>query len=420
MKLLTNAGIYLGANLLSAAIPFLLLPFLTRALSPAEYGIVAMLGVSLSIFTIFTGLNLNGAVGVRYFQLGAEAFRDYVCACVLLILLSTAFVALAVWSGGTVLRSVLSLPVGWLVALVLVAGLGALTAVWLSILQVSGRALQFGALQISRTAIDFVLSILFVLFLALGWQGRGLGQAIAAIVVAAAALLLLRRNGYLGPMRDFRAHSRDALLFGVPLIPHALGGLAMNYTDRLVLINLLDEEQTGLYVVGLQIGMVVSLLAESVNKSFAPWLMERLGRSDDESKLKIVRGTYLTAAALLAATLSVIVVAPTLVPLVVGEKFASSAKIVPFIAVGYFFAGCYYLVVNYVFYAGKTALLSKTTVFMGLLYVPLVYLFVSRFGVLGAGYAFVIINAATFLLVWIVSRTVFPMPWFEFRALAGR
>lgn len=52
-KLFGNAAIYLGANILNAGIPFLLLPILTHVLTPADYGIVAMFSVVVSILGAF-------------------------------------------------------------------------------------------------------------------------------------------------------------------------------------------------------------------------------------------------------------------------------------------------------------------------------------------------------------------------------
>ena len=81
-KLFGNAAIYLGANILNAGIPFLLLPILTRVLTPADYGTVAMFGIVLSVLGAFTGLSVHGAIGVRYFQLGKKELSEYVGTCV--------------------------------------------------------------------------------------------------------------------------------------------------------------------------------------------------------------------------------------------------------------------------------------------------------------------------------------------------
>ena len=88
-KLVSNTAIYFGANILNAAIPFFLLPILTRVLSPADYGTIAMFGICLSIISAFTGLSVHGAIGVRYFQLNKEELAEYVVTCMGILVVST-------------------------------------------------------------------------------------------------------------------------------------------------------------------------------------------------------------------------------------------------------------------------------------------------------------------------------------------
>ena len=51
-KLVKNIFIYTSSNILKSTLPFLLLPVLTRYLSPADYGIIATFEVLLMFFTI--------------------------------------------------------------------------------------------------------------------------------------------------------------------------------------------------------------------------------------------------------------------------------------------------------------------------------------------------------------------------------
>ena len=95
-KLLGKAGIFLFANIVNAAIPFLLLPILTRVLTPADYGVVAMFSIMVSIFGALTGLSVHGAIGVRYFELDRKALARYVADCVTILCVSTLVVLLLV------------------------------------------------------------------------------------------------------------------------------------------------------------------------------------------------------------------------------------------------------------------------------------------------------------------------------------
>ena len=67
--MLRSSIIYLLSTLLNRAVPLLLLPVLTRYLTPAEYGTIAILQVFLSFFlSLFGGLNVN--ISRNYFSMG--------------------------------------------------------------------------------------------------------------------------------------------------------------------------------------------------------------------------------------------------------------------------------------------------------------------------------------------------------------
>lgn len=68
-SLFRSSIVYLLATGLSAGAPLVLLPILTRALSPDEYGQIAMFSVAAQIFGIMTGLSTHGAVAMKYFDL---------------------------------------------------------------------------------------------------------------------------------------------------------------------------------------------------------------------------------------------------------------------------------------------------------------------------------------------------------------
>ena len=61
-SLFHSVGIYTITSGINAAIPFSIMPILTRYLTPSDYGTVAMFGVLLSFVAPFTGLSINGAI----------------------------------------------------------------------------------------------------------------------------------------------------------------------------------------------------------------------------------------------------------------------------------------------------------------------------------------------------------------------
>lgn len=408
--LMRSASIYTGSNILTSAIPFLLLPILTRVLTPADYGIVAMFGIMVSIFAAFTGLGAQGAVEVRYFEQERIDFPSYVAGCLLILLVSTLLVLLCTYLFNGVLESFSSVPGNWLLVAVLVAAMQFIVLLRLSLWQVSKQAWKYGAMQIGQSALNAGLSLWFVLVVGLAWQGRTWGIAIASGIVLSIAATSLWLDGWIRWSISLD-YIKNALRFGVPLIPHALGGLLIAAVDRILVTNLLDVSQTGIYTVAMQIGMMLSLLTGAFNKAYAPWLFEHLKSRDDSQKIQIVRNTYLYFILLWIIAFSLGYLAPAILSVLVGEAFRAGAGVVAYVAAGFAFGGMYFMVTNYVFLAGATARLAFITLASGLANVVATYFLISEYALAGAGYGFVISQAILFLGTWYLANKVYPMPW---------
>lgn len=405
-------GTYTLSNIAATGIPFLLLPFLTRVLTPQDYGIVAMFGVVVSVFGAVAGLGSNGAVEVRYFELGKAAMSSYVSACLLILVTSALALLVLAWLGAEILRELTAIPSDWLLMCVVVAALQFVTLLRLSIWQVEGKAGKYALMQVSQSGLNAALSVLLVLGLGMAWTGRLWGISLSAALVGCVSLSSLWRDQWL--IRGMhKAHLRDALSFGAPLVLHLTGGLLISTVDRWILTNLLDVAQTGVYSVALQIGMVISLITGAANKAYAPWLFRHLGRQTDLEKIRLVRYTYAYFFGILGLASLIGLTAPTLLSVLVGRSFQAASTIVPLVAIGYAFGGMYFMVTNYVFVAGATARLSLITVTAGGINLLCTYWLVQKHGISGAGYGFMASQLFLFLGTWALAHSVQPMPWLK-------
>jgi O-antigen/teichoic acid export membrane protein len=201
------------------------------------------------------------------------------------------------------------------------------------------------------------------------------------------------------------------LKFGVPLIPHVIGGLSIATADRFMITNMLDVAQAGIYMVALQLGMVLGLLTDSFNSAYAPYLMGALVKEDRARDRKIVRGTYVYFIVVTVLALLLGATAPHLLGVLVGEKFRAAAGAVHYVAMGYAFGGMYYMVANYIFFAGKTAVLAWVTFVTAMLNILFNYLLIKLNGPIGAAQASAFAFFMCFVLTWILSARVYPMPW---------
>jgi O-antigen/teichoic acid export membrane protein len=414
-KLFGNAAIYLGANILNAGIPFLLLPILTRVLTPADYGTVAMFGIVLSVLGAFTGLSVHGAISVRYFQLEKKELAEYVGACIGILVVSTSVVFLLVAAFGSWLAGVSGVPSDWLLVAVVLSGFQFLGNIRLSLWQVAGQAKKYGFYQVSQSLFNAGFSLILILIVGLTWQGRILGQVFAIGVFGILALWWLLKDKLLKTSKDWRTQCGDALNFGIPLIPHVIGGLIISTAGQFLVTNMLGVSETGLYVVGAQFGSIVGIIADAFVKSYAPWLYEQLKDESSATRHLVVGITYFVFVFFLLLATAASIFVFYFLPVIVGNEFLSARNLIAYFIFGNAFIGMYYAIAGFFFFTSKTKYVSVVTIFSGGVSIWLMWFFGDRLGVKGIALGFLFSQVTMFLLAWAMSSFVYPLPWLQVR-----
>lgn len=409
-SLFQSAGIYTITSGINAAIPFLLMPILTRYLTPSDYGMVAMFGVLLNFVAPFTGLNINGAIARQCYASNKVDMPRYVSNCLMILLTSTVLVAVIFYLLAEPISRAASFPIKWMWVVIVVSAAQFINQINLTLWQAQVKPIPYSIYQVSQTLVNMGLSIWFIVGLSMAWQGRIQAQMIAVVSFAIFGLLLLNHNGWL-KFKPEKTYIRHALHFGVPLIPHALSGTIKTMIDRVFISSMIGLSATGLYSVGFQIGMIIGLLEDSFNKAYWPWLYERLKRNIEQEKRMIVKLTYIYFVTIICLALLLGLIAPWFLSFFVGQQFTGSGQFVLWIALGFAFNGMYKMVVNYIFYAEKTYILAWVTFTTAVLSLIINYFFIKSFGAIGAAYTYTIMSFVTFIAVWILSNRVCPMPW---------
>lgn len=414
-SLISDSAVYLASNLLNAAIPFLLLPVLTRYLNLAEYGQVAIFMTLIAALGAITGLNTNGSAGRKYYDhgLSGNEFALFIGSCLWILVVSSLLVFLVLWAFQGRFAHWLALPPHWVLWAVAASTAGFIIQLRLGQWQVRKQARSYGILQVGQSLMNMLLSLLLVVGLSLGGEGRMMGLLATSLAFAALGLYLLARDG-LSAIAWRSAYVKEALAFGVPLVPHVAGLFLLSVTDRIVVTTELGVAQTGLYHVAAQLAGALGILFDAFNKAYVPWLYERLQRDRADDKKRIVCLTYAYFAAALLMAGIMFLFGPLIVRLLAGPRYAEAGTVIGWIALGHAFGGMYLMVTNYVFYSKRTGLLSLSTISAGIINVVLLVVLVNLIGLVGAGiaFAFALAMAIRFLLTWWVAQIRHPMPWF--------
>ena len=412
----TNISIYLVANTLVALIPFLLMPIFTRYLGPSGYGIVAMYTTLITLLNPIIGLNVHNGLSKRWFDRDHFNITEYISGCVAILFVSAALVSLIFWGFENWLALKLSTPVFLLYGAIIVAVASFLVQIQLVLWQVQEKAILYATLQLAMAAVNGALSYLLIVSMTTHYEGRILGYSASIIGFGILSLFLLYKDGFF-TLKVRGSYIKDALTFGVPLIPHMIGSLFLLMADRMIVNIKLGPGSAGIYMVAVQIALGFNLLNESVNKVFIPKLYAILKADKVTEKIFVVKLTYIYFACLLIVPLCFLFINKYLVLILAGHQYIDAVPVLNWLILTQSLHGMYYLVTNYLFYECKTYITSLITICCGSISILLTIWLVNEMGLIGAGIGSSIGMLLQFLLTWIWAAKAHSMPWFSFNKL---
>lgn len=412
-KLVSGMIVYLVANILNAAIPFLLLPILTRVLTQEEYGIVAMFATWCGLLGGFIGISLRGASVRKYYDQGLtqKQLGEYIGACIQILLLSSLLVFAITFAFSGSLFSLLGIEENWLFLGVVTTLCVIIFQILLGQWQARKKAVIYGSFQISNSLLDLLLSLVFVLVLLWGAEGRVLGQAYTAIGFAFVAIFFLKKNKWLYFFRWKPDFIKEALSFSIPLVPAVVAGFLLVSIDRIIINKELGLVEVGIYMVAAQFGAGITIVFDAMNKAFIPWLYERLKRNDEKEKRQIVRFTYAWYGLICCGITLAFLIGPEMIAFIAGEDYRLAGELFGWIAMGQGFKGMYLMQTNYIFYSKKTGVLSTITMVCSVLNIMLMITLIKEYGLFGVGYAFAFSMFIYFILTWYAANKSYAMPW---------
>ncbi|UCS93240.1 oligosaccharide flippase family protein [Echinicola marina] len=401
-KVFRNIGLYTLLNFVNSAIPFLLLPVFTNYLSKFDFGIVDLFTTFSFIFIPIVGLNIGSSIIRYYYELDKNEFSNFISTiltflCLLggVIVVIVYFVFLVVkpdyFEGGIPIQIV------WLS--VLYALFTQIIEVLLNIFRVEEKPALFGLLRITKTTMDILLSVYFIVYLNYGWEGRIYPMLFVSGLICIAAILFIRKL-YGFKFLIHKTYLKIALSYSVPLIVHTLGGYILAFSDRLVIAHYLGVDEVGLYAVAYQIGMIMSFLGTSFNQAWTPFVFSILKKDEGKGILKLKKYNLVYFATTFIVALAIYLAVPLIYELFINNDFIVNYYVVLWVLIGYSFFGMYKFVVNFLFYFKKTKLLAGITLVSSLINLILNFILVPVYGLLGAAVSTTIAFFILFCIVY--------------------
>lgn len=410
-NLVKSSGIYALASIASPFISLVLAPFLTRSLTHADYGILAVLNTIIALGAGITQLGLSSAFFRAYnYDYDAREDRQAIFSTVVLLLALSSFsLFIAAIIAGPQLSSLLfATPAfaGALRSVALVILLQNFTVPVFAWLRAENRSLFFSLLSIANLLITLCTTLLFVGPMRLGIVGALLanGAGYAFVVVASLPFILVRSGLH------FRTDiARNLLSFGIPLIFNFVSYWVLQLSDR-YLLSRFSLDQTASYAVAYSLGGVLSVVILSPFILAWPTAMFTIAKKDRAAEMFQLVFRWFGMVLLFAAFFFSLICIAAL-NILFPPAYHAAAPVIPIIATSLLFYGIYNVFAVGVGVRRMTWLTALFMTLAALVNFGCNLILIPRYGSLGAAASTLVAYAFLAIITYIVNQRIYPVPF---------
>lgn len=339
-QIVRHASVFGAGAVLFRLASVALLPLYTRHLAPADYGVLAILDLSVSLLAIVVGGGVGSAAIRSHCTAEGNAHHPAVwwTAMFAVFCAATPLISAALAGRSTISHFIFGPAVSqgpYFLALALpTLWAGTFTSVIENYFR-STKASSFLVLMgLLRLFINVGLNVLFLVRFEMGVAGVLWGNLLSAVVIGALEIGFLVRR--LGPPVIDKSLLAPYWRFGGPLILHGLLSTVMHQADRYLLRRSVDLGSVGLYSVAYQIGQGVNTLV--ILPFAAVWspLVYEVARQKDAGRTYARVFEYFVYGLSLVLLLTSMLARPILA-LVAPPSYAPAADLVPIVCLAYLF-----------------------------------------------------------------------------------
>jgi len=418
MKLFKTFSLYTLVGFLNAGIGFLLLPILTRYLTPKDYGIISLVNTYVLILMPIVGLSTSSFISVEYYdnKIAPPEFKRLFSSVRLIPLLTIFPLALLFFLCRNWLPSVMELPPLAYWTLLPLTLFVIYQENFRAFLIASKRIILFSITTLGKISLEIPLTILLIVYTGMHWDGR-INAWLATVILFSLLSLYYYKKWNLLSFDISKNYINQSILFGAPLILHEMGKFVINQSDRLFLAKMVSVDEMGIYSVGYQVGMVILIVNTGFVNFFTPFLYERLKKNTENDKIEIVRVSYFYVAGLFILLLLLTFLTPSFFTYFISNRFARGTQYVFWVGLSYFFWGVYLIFAGYIFYLKKNKILARLSFVNIIMNLGFNFLFIKWFGAIGAAYATCLSFFIIAIVVALICQKLYPMPWGQWRRI---
>lgn len=398
-----NSLLFSAFSFLNSGLNFLLLLMLANYLTAEDYGQLNMYNILLTFLGFVIPLNCNSYISVVYYRNTKEKVVKYIS-----IIFKISIVLLTILLLATILIPNIDRCMGISKKMIVLTALIAFTQVFTNILldlwRLEEKILSYGVFTFILVIVNIVLSLLLIIKLDLGWEGRVYAQLITVSCMLCVALIILKRKSYLSIIKNSKTEVRDILNYGIPLIPHSISSWIRMGIDRYMINMFYPMAVVGIYSFAFNIANIIQVIGFAFNATYSVFLYKVLSNNKNDDLCSLRKITNIMILVFSILTVFVVLIGNVVIQNYFLDYANATSYLGP-LCISTLFQCLYYLYVNYLFYFSKTRQLMLITLSTTTLHFILVLVFV-RYSEIYAVYINMLTSILIFVLVYMYSGKI--------------
>ena len=411
LRLSKHSIVYGLGVAVSQLVGFFLLPLYTRYLTPSDYGVLEIFGVTGGILGIIFVMGLGSALFMSYFSYEDEENRKTVVSTTLIFLtaISLCFTLILMATAGNFSSLFFHSTqyTFYFQAIFLTLFFDTAIVIPLSIFRAREESKKYVMISLTRVLLSIGLNIYFIVVLE-----RGVLGILESGLITAGSLYAFLIPGIIKETK-FRFSMADLekmLSFGLPLVPGGLGTWILTVSDRYFLLFLSTAHELGLYSLGYKFGLIIQgLIVGPFVLAWGPffWSISK------EKNAKEVYSSVLTYFVLVGmfVALGLSVLSKEVLVIMATPPFYGAYKVIPLIALSYVFYGCYFILAAGFNLTKKTKYVPLIVGVGAIMNLGLNFLLIPNYGMMGAAVATLISYLILPIGSYFVSRRFYPIKY---------
>jgi O-antigen/teichoic acid export membrane protein len=389
MKYLKILSLYGFVVLFNALVSFVTFSLLTHYLTQADYGIINLYSSFLALLFPFIAVGVQYTLGIDFFKMTEASYRRHFTNALAVPVLSCLGFTLLFFISSGLIKELLEINDFFVYTLPLACLLTLVFDVIITLFRNKGQHLQFAGLSLSKNVVESGFTLLLVIGMGLGWEGR-MGSSLLAlmIVVLYIAYMVYKWRLYTGEFELGKI--RRIATTGLPFVPERLAIFVLAGSDRFFIDQFSGLEQVGLYGAGAQLAIVVNLAISTLNSTFHPVLYRNLERGgsgyNNAGKATLA---FIGGAALIS--IAVIFSSPLVFRYLIGSQFQGGQAYAVYLTIGMFFWAVYNAFIPYLLLARRNKQVMSISIIGMVISLLGNWYNVSHFGAIGAAYTSILV-----------------------------